>query len=50
MVEAKAVVLGLKLAAQSNARDVEVECDNKQVIDLINGQRRDGTQLGMVIR
>ncbi|XP_056688616.1 uncharacterized protein [Spinacia oleracea] len=50
VVEAKAIALGIKLAAQSNATMVEVECDNMQVVSLINGARKDGSQLGIIVR
>lgn len=50
VTEAKAIVLGLKLARQCNARLVVVESDNQQVINLVHGKKTDGAQLGMIVK
>lgn len=50
VVEAKAIVLGLKLAIQCNSKMVAVESDCLQVIKLVKGEKEDGSYLGMICK
>lgn len=49
-MEAKAIILGLKMAIQCNASKVVVESDCLQVVSLIKARKHDGSYLGMLSR
>lgn len=50
IVEAKAVVLGLKMALQCGAKSICVESDCLQVVQMLNTNKWDGSYLGIVVR
>lgn len=46
---AKTIIFRLKMTIQCEVRNVVVECDNLQVINLLNGRKSDGSCLGMIV-
>lgn len=49
IVEAKAIVLGLKMALQSGARSIVVEIDNLKIINKLKAKEKDGSYLGIIL-
>lgn len=45
IVEAKAIVLGLKMALKSGVRSIVVESDNLKIINKLKAKDKDGSYL-----
>lgn len=49
IVEAKAILLGLKMALQSGVRSIVMESDNLKIINKLKAKEKDGSYLGIIL-